>query len=248
MRWIVNGPALKTFTTDPFAVRYFANARPFVIQMRNAPVALPDSWKAILVQVFPSYASMQRAFEQRGVEPGVGAILYDNEAWQFTPTEEQHNFAEYNHKAADLVHAHGLIFISTPGVDLVRVLAPGSTGRRYDAFLELGIAGEAARNADVIDIQAQGSEMGVARYSSFVQGAAAQARAANPNVIVLAGISTNPSGQHVSADVIMRAIDATRSVVDGYWFNVPQPSQYCPNCNDFRPDMAIEVLKRLGSP
>jgi hypothetical protein len=247
LRWIINGPALATFASDPTSVRFFAGAKPFVIQTRENPVSLPASWRSILVRVFPSYAEMKRAFESGSVQKDVGAILYDNEVWQFTPPEEQRNFAEYNDKAAELVHEHGLLFISTPAVNLTRVLAPDSVGRRYDTFLSLGLARTAARHADVVDIQAQGSEIGVARYASFVRAAAAQARAANPNVEVLAGISTNPSGQRVSADVILRAIEATRDAVDGYWFNVPQPSAYCPSCNDFRPDMAIDVLHRLAA-
>jgi hypothetical protein len=246
LRWIINGPALATFASDPTAVRFFAGAKPFVIQTAGSRVSLPPSWNAVAVMVFPSYSSIKRAFDTGSVGSDVRAILYDNEAWQFTPDEEQRDFATYNEQAAALVHRHGLIFISTPAIDLVRVLAPNSSGRRYDTFLQLGVIGAAARYADVVDIQAQGSEMGVNRYASFVREASAQARAANPNVEVLAGISTNPSGQRVNADVILRAIDATRDVVDGYWFNVPQPSVYCPNCNDFRPDMAVEVLRRLA--
>lgn len=247
LRWIINGPALATFASDPTAVRFFSGAKPYVIQVRDSPVSLPSAWDAVLVQVFPSYAEMKRAFDTGSVRSDVRAILYDNEAWEFTPGDEQRSFAEYNEKAAALVHSHGLTFISTPATDLVRILAPNSTEKRYDAFLRLGIIGVAARYADVVDIQAQGSEMGVGRYASFVSAAAAQARAANPNVQVLAGISTNPSGHRVSADIVLRAIEATRHIVDGYWFNVPQPSAYCPSCNDFRPDMAIDVMRRLGT-
>jgi hypothetical protein len=65
-------------------------------------------------------------------------------------------------------------------------------------------------------------------------------------VLVLAGISTQPSGQQVTADDILRAIAATRDTVDGYWFNIPRSSEYCPRCTDFRPEIAIEVLRRLA--
>lgn len=248
LRWIINGPALQTFTTDPSAVRFFAGTRPFVIEGKHEDgVTPPAAWNAIRVQVYPSYASMARAFADNTVPAGVGAVLYDNEAWQFTPADEQKNFAQYNQKAAALVHSHGLLFISTPAVDLVRVLAPGTRGRRYQQFLQLNIPADAARYADVVDIQAQGSEMATSKFAGFVRAAANQARSANPKVLVFAGISTNPSGHHVDSDEILRAINATRGAVDGYWFNVPQPSAYCPDCNDFRPDMAIDVLKRLGA-
>jgi len=39
---------------------------------------------------------------------------------------------------------------------------------------------------------------------------------------------------------------ATRNVVDGYWFNIPTPSAYSPQARQFRPDIAVEVLRRLA--
>jgi len=150
-------------------------------------------------------------------------------------------------QAADLAHARGLLLLTAPAVNLVTVIAPEKNGnRRFDTYLQLGIAADAARYADVYDIQAQGAEANTELYANFVRQAAAQARAANAKVMVLAGISTQPSGQHVTADDIVRAIEATRDVVDGYWFNIPRPSQYCPRCSDFRPDIAVEVLRRVA--
>jgi hypothetical protein len=113
--------------------------------------------------------------------------------------------------------------------------------------LRLGLAGDAARYADVIDIQAQRFQNDPERYESFVRAAAAQARAANPKVIVLAGVSTQPGGGDTSADAILRAIQATRDAIDGYWLNIPEPGQMSPNVSAFRPDIALEVLRRLSS-
>nr|BBH92086.1 hypothetical protein KTA_02850 [Thermogemmatispora argillosa] len=36
-----------------------------------------------------------------------------------------------------------------------------------------------------------------------------------------AGLNTNPSGQHVTEEDLYRATMATRSIVSGYWFNIP---------------------------
>ncbi len=131
----------------------------------------------------------------------------------------------------------GLLLLTAPAVNLVTVMAPDDGGRRYDAYLRLGIAADAARYADVFDIQAQGSERNIELYANFVRQAAVQARQANPKVVVLAGISTQPGGQQVTADDILHAVAATRDFVDGYWFNIPQPSEYCRGCTDFRPDI-----------
>jgi alkanesulfonate monooxygenase SsuD/methylene tetrahydromethanopterin reductase-like flavin-dependent oxidoreductase (luciferase family) len=112
--------------------------------------------------------------------------------------------------------------------------------------LRLGLAADAARYADVFDVQSQRFERDTERYARFVREAAAQAREANPKVMVLAGVSTQPSGQHVTADDILRAIDATRDFVDGYWFNIPEPSEYSPAVTEFRPDIAVDVLRQLA--
>jgi hypothetical protein len=245
MKWILNGPALPVLAADARANRYLQNAQPLVMQ-RDGDAAVPAAWNAVQMRSFTSYAHIKRALETNAVDPHVRAIMYDNEGWEFTPPEEQRDPRGFTQKAADLVHAHHLLFVSAPAVTITKILAPGPE-KRYDAYLRLNIAADSARYSDVYDIQAQGSERNVARYSDFVKAAAAQARAANPKVLVLAGISTNPSGQRVTADDIVRAIDATRANVDGYWFNIPQPGAYCPNCNDFRPDIAIDVFDRLGS-
>jgi hypothetical protein len=246
LKWIINGPAVATLVQDPTAQRFFENAAPFVIQRKTDPTALPPLWRAKVIRSFTSYAAMSRALSGGGIDAGVRGILYDNEHWKFTPDQEQRGHAEYTRMAAELVHRHGLLFIAAPAVDLTQVLAPGPA-KRYDAYIGAGLARDAARYADVYEIQAQGSEKDVDKYASFVRAAAQQAREANPKVMVLAGLSTNPGGQSVTAQDVLAAIAATRSSLDGYWFNIPRPSEYCPRCNDFRPDIAIDVFKRLGS-
>lgn len=245
LRWILNGPVLEKFVADPTAQRFFANSQPFVLARKTSDVVLPASWKALPIRSFTSYHAIEKAFDSGAIGPDVRGILYDNEVWNFTPSDEQIHVIDYTKKAAQLVRAHGLVFLTAPAVNLVRNLDPSSTGKRYEAYLRLGIAGDSARYADVVVIQAQGSEAYLDKFRSFVSAAATQARAANPKVLVLAGISTNPSGQKVTADVVLKAIAATRGSVDGYWFNVPSPGPYCPGCSEFRPDMAIDVLKGL---
>ncbi|MDQ2866648.1 MAG: hypothetical protein M3R51_10525 [Candidatus Eremiobacteraeota bacterium] len=245
LRWILNGPALANFISDPVSRRFFENAHPFVLERKTSQLELPSSWGALPIRSYTSYRAIEKAFARGTIGPDVRGILYDNEVWKFTPQDEQSQVIDYTRKAAELVHAHGLTFLTAPAVNLVRVLSPASTDKRYDTFLQLKLAGDSARYADVLVIQAQGSESDVTKFRSFVKAASVQAKSANGKVLVLAGISTNPSGQNVSADVVLSAIRATRAAVDGYWFNVPAPSPYCPRCTEFRPDMAIDVLRRL---
>ncbi len=244
--WLfAGGPVVAAIAADAEASRLLDDTRPFVMRDSNVPTT-PPGWNAVRVKSFKDFGSISDALQMGGLGPEVRGVMYDYEKWQFTPLAEQRNPAPFVKQAADLVHAHGLLFLTAPAVNLVAVMAPGIRGPQGDLYIRLGLAAGAARYADVFDIQAQRFERNTEVYANFVRQAAAQARQANPKVVVLAGISTNPSGQQVTADDILRAIAATRDIVDGYWFNIPKPGEHCPRCNEFRPDIAIEVLRRLA--
>jgi hypothetical protein len=245
IRWLFHWPGVAAIATDPEASHVVENTRPFVI-MRSNGFLIPSNWNAIPIVSFQSFSAITNALERSTLAPAVKGIMYDYEKWRFTPEEEQRNPAGYVERAADLVHAHGLLFLTAPAVNLVTIQAPEGRNQLLDTYLRLGIAADAARYADVIDIQAQRAEANTEVYANFVRQAAGQARQANPKVLVFAGVSTNPIGQHVTADDILRAISATRDIVDGYWLNIPAKNEYSPLTTDYRPDIAIEVLRRLG--
>jgi hypothetical protein len=209
-----------------------------------APATPPVSG-ALRTVSFASYQAMERQLAGPGLPAGTAAVIYDNEDWRFTPAAERRDPAMYQELAAKLAHAHHLLFISTPAVDLTNVLAPGQSDH-YAAYLRLGLAASAARYADVVDIQAQGSETSLSTFTPFVEAAAAQARSANPHVIVLAGISTNPSGQHVSSTQFTSAYNAVRADVDGYWLNIPSSGPECPACGTPQPKAAVPLLRMLA--
>jgi hypothetical protein len=179
-----------------------------------------------------------------GFSRGAAAVLYDVEDWALTPKAQQRNPAEYEAAGHRLARARGVVFIAAPAMDLVRVLDPSGPGTVAQRFLSLGLIGQAARNADVVDIQAQGLE-GSSQYTSFVTAAAAQAKAANPDVRVLAGLSTNPSGRTIGAAVLARDAESVRGVVDGYWLNIPSSGTACPTCGTARPQAAVPWLEQL---
>ncbi len=179
-----------------------------------------------------------------GFSRGAAAVLYDVEDWALTPKAQQRNPAEYEAEGHRLARARGVVFIAAPAMDLVRVLDPNGSGTVAQRFLNLDLIGQAARNADVVDIQAQGLE-GSSQYTSFVTAAAAQAKAANPDVKVLAGLSTNPSGRTISAAVLARDAESVRGVLDGYWLNIPSSGTACPTCGTARPRVAVLWLEQL---
>jgi hypothetical protein len=246
IRWLFAGPGVAAMAADAEASRLLDNTRPFVMGGRYLP-GVPPAWNAVPVISFKSFGAIREALQMGRLGPEIRGVMYDYESWRFTPEEEQRNPAGYVKQAADLVHAHGLLFLTAPAINLVTVMAPAEDRNRlYDTYLRLGIAADAARYADVFDIQAQRFEHNTELYARFVRQAAAQARQANPKVVVLAGVSTQPFGPRVTADDILGAIASTCDVVDGYWFNIPAPSEYSPHATEFRPDIAIDVLRRLA--
>jgi len=247
IRWLVASKAAAALASNSDASGLFDRARPFVIA-GPALKRLPPGWKAVSLRSFKSVEDIRNALESNALGPEVKGVMYDCEKWRFTPAKEQQNPAPRMKEAADLVHAQGLLFFAAPAVDLVTVLAPDDDRKRQDeTYLRLRLAADAARYADVFDVQSQRFERDAERYANFVREAAAQARQANPKIKVLAGLSTQPGGQVVTADDILRAIDATRDLVDGYWFNIPEPSQYSPAVTEFRPDIAVDVLRQLAA-
>jgi len=241
--WLFAQPGATAIAANPTASNYLNGSSPIV--MKGARTPIPAAWKATPYEAFASYAVMRSAFRNGTLVAGERAIMYDNENWSSTPAGEQQDPALYEKRAANLVHGAGLLFVSAPALDLVRVIDPGCSPF-WQCYLKLGLAAGGARYADIFDIQAQSLENDTANYADFVGLAAAQARRANPKVVVLAGLSTDPDGDATTERAILAAIAATRNIVQGYWFNIPATSVQCPSCT-YDPELAIEVIDYLGS-
>lgn len=248
--WIISGSTLtRLLATDRSggtAAANFDTPDAYVLT-GAADWALPSGWRSTPTADFTSYSALRAALTGNRLDRRVRAVLYDNEDWSLTPADERADPARYDRLAGQLVHAHHLLFIASPATDLVNTLAPNTAaGSKFNAFLNLGLIGQIARDADVLDLQAQGAEDDPALFASFVSAAAAQARAANPGIKVLAGLSTNPSGRAVTAAVIDRAAEAVTADVDGYWLNDPAPSAACAACVGPYPQVALAALRGLG--
>jgi hypothetical protein len=246
-RWIITQTAVRLLgpagLTGAQLQTLFGNDRTYLTGGLTSPA--PPVSGALRTVSFDSYRVMERQLAGSHLPAGTTAVIYDNEHWRFTPADEQRDPAKYEELAAKLAHAHHLLFISAPAVDLTAVLASRQSDH-YAAYLRLGLAASAARYADVIDIQAQGSETSLGTFTSFVQAAAAQARKANRHVIVLVGLSTNPSGQHVSSAQFTAAYNAVRADANGYWLNIPSHGAACPDCGTPQPKVAVPLLEMLA--
>jgi hypothetical protein len=200
--------------------RAFTNGRTYVY-------GSPPSMTGIPTAAYTSYAEIRAAFKT-GILPGrYRAVIYDNERWPYTPVAEQKNPAYYERLVAVLLHRHGLAYIATPTPDLM--WATGRPKDSYVAYLQHDVAGNAARYADVVDIQGQVRETDLRQFVSFVAAAVRQCRKSNPHVKVLIGLRTDPGEQRLFA-----AYQAVAGLADGYWLNV-----------NGRPQIAAYLLHRI---
>jgi hypothetical protein len=197
---------------------------------------------AVPVMTFSAVASLRTALADNQLPPGTKAVLYDPESWSLTPASEQSNPVQAATQAASLAHSHGLQFIVTPALDLTTVLDPGSSAPLWQRYLNLGLARSMAKIADVVELQAQSLERSSGTYATFVREAAAQAQAANPDISLMAGLSTNPPGAAVSSQELTAAIQISQADVNGYWLNIPSAGPQCPNCNAAQPGIGAAVL------
>jgi hypothetical protein len=241
--WLLTRAALSQLMADPSVRDVLRASRVYeILQPGQQPL---PGFAAEPVVTFASVAALEQAVVGGKLPSGTYGVLYDPEAWSFTPLAEQRDPVAAATRAAAVAHAHGLRLIVAPALNLTTILAPGG-GTRWQAFLALQLAGQMAKVADIVELQAQSLERDTASYAGFVKAATAQANAAHPGITVLAGLSTNPPGAAVDTQHLTSAIGATRSVVDGYWLNIPGQGPRCPTCNASRPDIAIQILQQLG--
>jgi hypothetical protein len=244
LRWIIAASALARLRATPhppgLVRRAFDHRRTWVIVGPHPPAFL-GTWRCRRLLSFRRYAAMR---QHLGRPSGIWGVLYDPEAWRFTPPAERRNVPDYARRAAQLAHSRGLKLVVTPATDLAHVLLP-RPGNIYRAFVRLELARRIAPAADVYEIQSQGAETRPRLFVGYVAQEAAQVRAANPRAALLAGLSTNPHGLRVTAPQIFHEVLATRHLVQGYWLNVPSGGPSCPTCARARPKVAIQLLELL---
>lgn len=167
------------------------------------------------------------------------AVMYDPEHWDPTPAGEQRDPVAAIEAFSSAARRAGYQVIVTPHPNLVTV--PGAVcGQRGDesqdeAFLRCDITGAAARVADVVEVQAQYLEADPARYADLVRQAAAQAKRANPAVLVISGLSTRFA---VTSQTLADAWAAVRGIVDGHYMAVPE---------QIRPEVAAAFLAQIAT-
>jgi len=178
--------------------------------------------------VFHSEATL--ASEADHLPKEVRAVLYDNERFADTPVAEQADPRAYDVAVAEIAASHH--WTSICDLILPDRLPPAERTAR-----------EEVPPCDVIGLNTvQQSERDPARYARLVADDVALVQSVAPGRPVLAGLSANPAGPPVTAAEIAADIRLTRSLVAGYWLNVPSPGVGCPHCHEPDPALLAEAL------
>ena len=189
-----------------------------------------------------SQAKFAADLEAGAIPDTVRAVMYDPEAWEATPLPERQDPVAAMREFARLAREHGYFVIITPHPRLVEV--PSARRRKQvwesteAAYLRCEIAAEAARYADAYETQSQYLQRDPGRYAEFVSKTAAQAREANPDVVMLSGLSTHP-GYPATPDMLHAAWRSVSDVVDGHYLSLARRRL---------PEIAAAFLRQVAGP
>jgi hypothetical protein len=215
----VPGTIVRVQRLDPSIAKLFFD--------RSSSYALNGGWNsATPAFAWASEAAFERDLRRDRIAPEITTVMYDPENWAATPLNEQQHPVEAMQAFASAARAAGYRVVLTPHPNLVQVPGaecPAEPGEAIQAaFLRCGIIGAAAEQADVVEIQTQFLEGHTATYAAAVRALTTQARAANPDVVVLAGLSTRFT---LDARTLLTAWSAVRHVVDGHYLAIPEGIQ-----------------------
>jgi hypothetical protein len=177
---------------------------------------------AIPGRAWASLVRFERDLHDGAIPADLVVAMYDPERWRHTPAPEQRDPRRAIDRFVELCRDRGYVSMVTPYPRLVTV--PGAAFRartgetEEDAYLRSGIVASAAA-ADVCETQAQRLQDRPDAYRAFVEATAEAARSANPDVVLLAGLSTSP-GVVATPSMLFEAFASVRGVVDGHYVSL----------------------------
>jgi Cellulase (glycosyl hydrolase family 5) len=225
--WILSAGLLSHFqlAAQATAAHFFDTPRTFVTGAGAAALALDGMSSAVPTTSFADEGKLAAAITAGRLAPGTAAVVYAAGATPRTPVAQQRDPAHYYALAAEVAHAHDLLFIAAPQTSLVKTLAPATPAPALDReFLRLGLARATARNADAFEAPAQATQDDSSAFASFVTKASGQASRSHPGIELLAGLSAGSAKTSALRAVptpnsMFNAFLGTRLTVDGYGFS-----------------------------
>ena len=201
-------------------------------------IALDGYHDAVAARGWASLAAFEADLEADLVPDDVRVVMYDPEAWEHTPLAEQVDPVTAMAEFAKLAWSRDYLVLVTPHPGLVTV--PGAACPKVEdesvaaAFLRCRLPAAAAQSADIVDLQLQALQQNAERYREWTTAAAVQARQANPNVQVLAHLTTRIAPDPT---VLYAAWRSVQPVVDGCYVGVP---------GGVRPRVALGFLRMIA--
>ena len=235
-------PLGQVWMATPHTVRSIQTGDQRVAQLffgRPSSYVLSGGWdSATPALAWASGSRFEVAVAQGRIPTDVHTVMYDPEAWSATPIWERRHPEAAMRLFSETAREAGYAVVLTPHPGLVEVAGAACTRRSGEsmatAFLRCRIMARAARLADVVEVQAQYLESDPVAYRALVVAAADQARSANAEVVVLAGLSTRFAAD---PQVLLNAWDAVSDVVDGHYMAVPE---------GINPEIAVGFLRGLA--
>lgn len=192
----------------------------YVLEQSGGGSRLPGG--AIPTQLFFGSAAVTTAARPGTIIPGVRNVAYDPENWPVTPVAEQQNPMAAMKTFAESARGQGMQPMLLPGRDLMQVPGGRCTKKQgetlTDAYLRCGVPAAAAY-APIYVIQSAPVELDLTQVGNLVRQAAAQARAVNPDVIIIATLNMTPGGKPVSDTAVCQAARKILPYVQGFLIN-----------------------------
>lgn len=220
--------AMSGFTKDPTQFG-FAAARTLAYSNYAVPNYYPTNPKTGQVVHVPCFRC---DFFGGRIPPAVRTVIYDLEDWYASPEVEKRDPWSSMENFCAFARAQGFRCITLPAPN-VAYWAQARGSRRAgetpeDAYLRLGIARSAAKNASSTGLQTQLFAYDVPRYEQLVRDNASQSRSSNPNAKVIAEftVSNDPDKNEpprlLTPTENYNAYKAVRSFIDAVYVAIPK--------------------------
>ncbi len=217
---------------DPDAARaYFDTDNSYAFIRHGDPVTLraarqlkAQGWRFRLAETYFNFASFQADVAANTIEPGVTAVIYDNEDGATRQGETgDGGFDDPTSRRA----AARSFYTLAKAHDLTVILAPGTLCNAAHVFFHriftppacYAYLGDIAPYADIIDPQFQSLIREAAIHLAVTRESAALMKASNPSIRILSEFTTN-AGHHYTSGQNIAAMRAALPYVSGFWTNI----------------------------
>jgi endoglucanase len=228
--WIVSGSgAQRLLAASAGAAQLLFNSpNAFVTGTGAADTSQLGLQNAVPTATFTNEASLAAAINTNTLPPGTVAVQYAPSS-PVTPRNQLTDPINAFLQAGLVAHAHGLLLIGAPSLNVVNATAPHLKAiKRTSKFLQARIAAAAARYSDVYVIQAQTLERTPSRFSAFVRQTAAQAVNAHASVEILTEIRSGAGAHGPTTPMLERDLSGAGSAVSGYELIDPSAADVTP--------------------